>query len=200
MPHWGPRQRQVGTIRGRGTSCEILSRTNGKTFSGAGRSWQNLIALAPAPAFRTCQLCDPAQVTAQMQATGTLRADPHDRRKVQGIGLAGKTLEVRRSEAADARGRSPSPVDMERLFLGAVLDRHRPRVALPPFPKAAPAPPAPTEQRKQVCPAEEVLDVLCLRAKPGNVMKALLQTQQTVSKTPSSDISLAFQLHPDIHR
>ena len=63
---------------------------------------------------------------------------------------AGKTLEVRRGEAADARGRTPSPADIERLFLGSVLDRHRPRVALPPFPKAAPPPAKPSEQRQQV--------------------------------------------------
>ena len=63
---------------------------------------------------------------------------------------AGKTLEVRRSEAADARGRSPSPADMERLFLGSVLDRNRPRIALPPFPRAAPPPSAPSEQRTKV--------------------------------------------------
>ena len=62
---------------------------------------------------------------------------------------AGKTLEVRRSEAADARGKTPSPIDTERLFLGSVLDRHRPRVALPPFPKAAPPPAKPSEQRQQ---------------------------------------------------
>ncbi len=73
---------------------------------------------------------------------------------------AGKTLEVRRSEAADARGKAPTPVDMERLFLGSVLDRHRPRVALPPFPKAAPPPAKPSEQRQKVS-SLELFHFLC---------------------------------------
>ncbi len=59
-------------------------------------------------------------------------------------------MEIRRSEAADARNKTPGPASMERLFLGSVLDRHRPRVALPPFPKAAPLPAKPSEQRQQV--------------------------------------------------
>ena len=60
-------------------------------------------------------------------------------------GVAGKTLEVRRSEAADARGKTPSSADLERLFMGAVEDRLRPYRRLPPMPGVAPPPPPPSK-------------------------------------------------------
>ena len=59
-------------------------------------------------------------------------------------------------------------IDTERLFLGTVLDRHRPRIALPPFPKAAPPPSAPTEQRKQV--SSRILQVCGSLPMPNTVM------------------------------
>ncbi len=61
----------------------------------------------------------------------------------------GKTFEVRRSEAADARGKSMTHRAFQQLFLQLAQDRHRPRVGLWPFPKAVPPPPPPTEERKQ---------------------------------------------------
>ena len=54
-------------------------------------------------------------------------------------------MEVRRSEAADARGKTPSSADLERLFMGAVEDRHRPYRRLPPMPGVVPPPPPPSK-------------------------------------------------------
>jgi hypothetical protein len=59
---------------------------------------------------------------------------------------AGKTVEVRRSEAADARGRTPAPADLDRLFLGAAEDRLRPYMRLPPMPGVVPPPPPPSKR------------------------------------------------------
>ena len=49
--------------------------------------------------------------------------------------FAGKTVEVRRSEAAGDKGRASTPQDLQRLFLLAQEDRHRPRIGLPPLPR-----------------------------------------------------------------
>jgi len=54
-------------------------------------------------------------------------------------------VEVRRSEAADARGRAPAPADLDRLFLGAAEDRLRPYMRLPPMPGVVPPPPPPSK-------------------------------------------------------
>ena len=40
--------------------------------------------------------------------------------------------------------------ETERLFLRLTLDRHRPRLLLPPFPKAVPPPPPPSKERLEV--------------------------------------------------
>lgn len=63
--------------------------------------------------------------------------------------LAGKTFELRRSEARDGRGKGMDARSWRQLFLGLALDRHRARVGLLPFPKAVPPPPPPSEERKQ---------------------------------------------------
>lgn len=63
---------------------------------------------------------------------------------------ANKSFEVRRHEAADGRGVGMGPADMQRLLLGLVEDRHRPRRGLEPLP-APSAPPKPvTDERKKV--------------------------------------------------
>uniref|UniRef100_A0A7S0RVS8 NAD(P)-binding domain-containing protein n=1 Tax=Chlamydomonas leiostraca TaxID=1034604 RepID=A0A7S0RVS8_9CHLO len=61
----------------------------------------------------------------------------------------GKTFEVRRGEALDARGKSMNPAAYTRMFLRLALDRNRWRVGLPPFPKYAPPPAPVTEERTQ---------------------------------------------------
>ena len=58
---------------------------------------------------------------------------------------AGKTLEVRRSEAGGDRGKGSTARDLERLFLIAQEDRHRPRIGLSPLPMPVPPPPPPSE-------------------------------------------------------
>lgn len=61
----------------------------------------------------------------------------------------GKTVEIRRSEAADAQGKSSDAFDILRLYLGTEKDANRTRAGLFPFP-APSAPPAPvSEERKQ---------------------------------------------------
>ena len=52
---------------------------------------------------------------------------------------------MRRSEAAGDKGRASTPQDLQRLFLLAQEDRHRPRVGLPPLPGPVPPPPALSE-------------------------------------------------------
>ena len=52
---------------------------------------------------------------------------------------------MRRSEAAGDKGRASTPQDLQRLFLLAQKDRHRPRIGLPPLPGPVPPPPAPSE-------------------------------------------------------
>ncbi|GBF93005.1 hypothetical protein Rsub_05616 [Raphidocelis subcapitata] len=61
---------------------------------------------------------------------------------------AGKTFELRRSEAADGAGAGNGPRQLNRLFLKLAPDANRWRVGLPPFPRAVPPPAPPTEERK----------------------------------------------------
>ena len=78
-------------------------------------------------------------------------------------------MEVRRSEAADARGKTPSAADLERLFMGAIEDRHRPYRRLPPMPGVVPPPPPPSKCVTHLDNASILLqatpaDRLCVRA------------------------------------
>ncbi|CAD7695637.1 unnamed protein product [Ostreobium quekettii] len=57
-----------------------------------------------------------------------------------------KTFEIRRSNDPLLEGRTMSDADYRRMFLKLALDRHRPRVGLPPFPPPyMSSPPAPTD-------------------------------------------------------
>ena len=56
-----------------------------------------------------------------------------------------KTFEVRRSEAGDAQGKSPSFSDILQLYLVIEKDDNRTRRGIPPFPSPAPPPPPVTE-------------------------------------------------------
>ena len=58
---------------------------------------------------------------------------------------AGKTLEIRRSEAGGDKGKGSTAQDLERLFLLAEEDRYRPRIGLSPLPMPVPPPPPPSE-------------------------------------------------------
>ncbi len=63
---------------------------------------------------------------------------------------ANKTVEVRRSEALDGKGKAMGDGDVLRLFLGVAEDRLRAAVGIEPFPAPA-LPPAPvTAERKKV--------------------------------------------------
>ena len=62
---------------------------------------------------------------------------------------AGKTVEIRRSEAGGDKGKGSTAKDLERLFLIAQEDRHRPRIGLSPLPMPVPPPPPPSEYALQ---------------------------------------------------
>lgn len=59
----------------------------------------------------------------------------------------GKTVEIRRSEASDAKGKSSTPGSVRTQFLQAFPDRRRTAVGLEPFPAVVPPPPPPSEKR-----------------------------------------------------
>lgn len=63
---------------------------------------------------------------------------------------ANKTVELRRSEALDGKGKAMGSGDVLRLFLGAVEDRKRVGAGLEPFPAPAPVPAPVTMERKKV--------------------------------------------------
>ena len=56
-------------------------------------------------------------------------------------------MEVRRSEASDAKGKADSSAELRRLFYSSVEDRNRAQIGLPPMPKPVPPPPPPSEER-----------------------------------------------------
>ncbi|CAL5221994.1 g4282 [Coccomyxa viridis] len=69
----------------------------------------------------------------------------------------GKTVEIRRSEAGGDKGKGSTAKDLERLFLIAQEDRHRPRIGLSPLPMPVPPPPPPSESRtKEILSDERV--------------------------------------------
>ena len=72
---------------------------------------------------------------------------------------AGKTLEVRRSEAADAKGKATTPEQLRRIFYTAVEDRRRATVGLRPLPKPAPPPAPPSEERTKEILADDRVQV-----------------------------------------
>ena len=68
-------------------------------------------------------------------------------------GNAGKTVEVRRSEAVGDKGKSDTAAQLRRLFYISTEDRNRAQIGLPPMPKPVPPPPPPSKERTQ-----EILD------------------------------------------
>ena len=58
---------------------------------------------------------------------------------------AGKTIEARRSEAGNARGKESNAAELEALFLGAVTDWQRPLHFIPPLPSPSDPPAPPSE-------------------------------------------------------
>ena len=72
---------------------------------------------------------------------------------------AGKTLEVRRCEAADAKGKATTPEQLRRMFYTAVEDRRRATVGLRPLPKPALPPAPPSEERMKEILADDRVQV-----------------------------------------
>ena len=68
-------------------------------------------------------------------------------------GNAGKTIEVRRSEAAGDKGKTDTAAQLRQLFYTSTEDRNRAQIGLPPMPKPVPPPPPPSKERTQ-----EILD------------------------------------------
>lgn len=83
-------------------------------------------------------------------------------------GHAGKTIEVRRSEAAGDKGKSDTTAQLRQLFYTSTEDRNRAQIGLPPMPKPVPPPPPPSKERTQ-----EILDDD--RVKVGSVMGLVMQ-------------------------
>ncbi len=73
---------------------------------------------------------------------------------------SGKTIEVRRSEASDAKGKSDSPAQLRRLFYTSTEDRSRVQIGLPPMPKPVPPPAPPSEERTKEILADDRVQVL----------------------------------------
>ena len=76
------------------------------------------------------------------------------------VGCAGKTVEVRRIEAADAKGKSDSPAELKRLFYTSSEDRLRAGIGLPPMPKPVPPPPPPSQERTKEILSDERVQVV----------------------------------------
>lgn len=72
---------------------------------------------------------------------------------------AGKTIEFRRSEAADAQGKSDSSAQLRRLFYTSTEDRNRAHIGLPPMPKPVIPPPPPSEERTKEILADDRVQV-----------------------------------------
>ena len=72
---------------------------------------------------------------------------------------AGKTLEVRRSEAADAKGKATTPQQLRRMFYTAVEDCRRATVGLRPLPKPALPLAPPSEERMKEILADDRVQV-----------------------------------------
>ncbi|EIE22978.1 CIA30-domain-containing protein [Coccomyxa subellipsoidea C-169] len=81
----------------------------------------------------------------------------------------GKTVEIRRSEAAGDRGKASSQPDLERLFLTAVQDRHRPRINLAPLPAPVPPPKPPTPERTAEILSDERVQAAQAAGRGGRV-------------------------------
>ena len=70
---------------------------------------------------------------------------------------------MRRSEAADAKGKSDSSAQLRQLFYTSTEDRLRSRIGLPPMPKPVPPPPPPSQERtKEILADERVQVTVCL--------------------------------------
>jgi uncharacterized protein YbjT (DUF2867 family) len=82
---------------------------------------------------------------------------------------ARKTFELRRQQAADAKGKEMTHGDMLRLFLGIVPDSARPRIGAEPFPAVVPPPPPPTQDRKEEILADPRVKAASARGAGGRV-------------------------------
>lgn len=84
----------------------------------------------------------------------------------------GKTVEIRRSEATDAQGKSMTDAQVQKLYLNIAKDTIRTRMGLLPFPAPA-APPAPVSQeRKDEILADPRVQAATARGAGGRVRDA----------------------------
>jgi uncharacterized protein YbjT (DUF2867 family) len=99
---------------------------------------------------------------------------------------AGKTFELRRSEARDGRGKGMSERAWQQLFLRLSADRHRARAGLLPFPKAVPPPPPPSEDRtKEILSDDRVQSAI--KAGRGGRVRSEQETGAAGSVTVTGD-------------
>jgi uncharacterized protein YbjT (DUF2867 family) len=100
----------------------------------------------------------------------------------------GKTVEIRRSEATDAQGKSMNDQQVQKLYLNIAKDTVRTRLGLLPFP-APVAPPAPVSQeRKEEILADPRVAAATERGAGGRVRDA--EEEQATSMTPMEEASM----------
>ncbi|CAL8465559.1 g5095 [Coccomyxa elongata] len=106
----------------------------------------------------------------------------------------GKTVEVRRSEAAGDKGKKPNLADLERLFLMTVEDRHRPRINLGPLPAPVPPPKPPTPERTAEILSDERVQAARAAGRGGRVRseeESAAASSVTVVGDGRSEVSLS---------
>lgn len=89
------------------------------------------------------------QIVLQMKGFGVFCVDAVASKGGSPCVTAGKTIEVRRLEAAGDRGKSDTVPQLQRLFYTSTEDRNRAQIGLPPMPKPVPPPPPPSKERTQ---------------------------------------------------
>ena len=93
----------------------------------------------------------------------------------------GKTVEIRRSEATDAQGKSMADAQVQKLYLAMSKDTIRTRQGLLPFP-APVDPPAPvTEERKEEILADPRVKAATERGAGGRVRDAEKENAKTLT-------------------
>lgn len=105
----------------------------------------------------------------------------------------GKTVEIRRSEATDAKGKSMDDMQVQKLFLSIANDSIRTRMGLLPFP-APVAPPAPVSQeRKEEILADPRVKAATNRGAGGRVRDAEEENATSITSMEQASRSATYE-------
>ena len=105
----------------------------------------------------------------------------------------GKTVEIRRSEATDAQGKSMDDMQVQKLFLTIAKDSIRTRLGLLPFP-APVAPPAPVSQeRKEEILADPRVQAATNRGAGGRVRDAEEENASSITSMEQASRSATYE-------